>query len=93
VLFPDHLEVSVGGAPPLNVRYSEVGLKESEIARVGGPTRSFWYQALPAYLLRARQNGPVVIECQVARCKSSELTGTVLDENSVHPVTPVRVHA
>ena len=37
-VFPDHLEVKVGGAPPLNVLYSEVGLKESENVRVGGPT-------------------------------------------------------
>ena len=28
-VFPDHLEIRVGGAPPLNVLYSEVGLKES----------------------------------------------------------------
>ncbi|HTV10341.1 MAG TPA: recombinase family protein [Acidimicrobiales bacterium] len=37
-VFPDHLEVKVGGAPPLNVLYSEVGLKESENVRVGGGT-------------------------------------------------------
>jgi hypothetical protein len=37
-VFPDHLEVRVGGAPPLNVLYSEVGMKESENVRVGGPT-------------------------------------------------------
>ena len=37
-VFPDHLEVRVGGAPPLNVLYSEVGLKESENVRVGGGT-------------------------------------------------------
>jgi DNA invertase Pin-like site-specific DNA recombinase len=35
-VFPDHLEVTVGGAPPLNVLYSEVGLKESENVGVGG---------------------------------------------------------
>jgi hypothetical protein len=34
-VFPDHLEVTVGGAPPLNVLYSEVGLKESENVGVG----------------------------------------------------------
>ena len=28
-VFPDHLEVTVTGAPPLNVLYGEVGLKES----------------------------------------------------------------
>jgi hypothetical protein len=37
-VFPDHLEVTVGGAPPLNVLYGEVGLKESETVRVGGGT-------------------------------------------------------
>jgi hypothetical protein len=38
--------VVVADAPPLNVFYNEVGLKESENVRVGGATRSFWYQAL-----------------------------------------------
>lgn len=37
-VFPDHLEVSVTGAPALNVLYREVGLKESEIVGVGDPT-------------------------------------------------------
>jgi site-specific DNA recombinase len=37
-VFPDHLEVKVAGAPSLNVRLSEVGLKESQIVGVGGPT-------------------------------------------------------
>jgi hypothetical protein len=37
-VFPDHLEVAVGDAPPLNVLYGEVGLKESESFRVGGAT-------------------------------------------------------
>jgi biotin synthase-related radical SAM superfamily protein len=37
-VFPDHLEVSVIGAPPLNVLYPEVGLHGSEIVGVGGPT-------------------------------------------------------
>jgi hypothetical protein len=39
-VFPDHLEVNVTGAPTLNVLLSEVGLKESEIVGVGGPTRT-----------------------------------------------------
>ena len=39
-VFPDHLEVSVNGAPPLNVLLGEVGLKESEIVGVGGATRT-----------------------------------------------------
>ena len=37
-VFPDHLEVTVAGAPPLNVLYSEVGLKGSETVGVGGGT-------------------------------------------------------
>lgn len=37
-VFPDHLEVKVSGAPPLNVLLSEVGLKVPEIVGVGGPT-------------------------------------------------------
>ena len=37
VVFPDHLEVVVHGAPKLNVLLSEVGLAESQNARVGGP--------------------------------------------------------
>jgi len=37
-VFPDHLEVTVVGTPPLAVAYGEVGLKESQIVGVGGPT-------------------------------------------------------
>lgn len=37
-VFPDHLEVTVAGAPTLNVLYPEVGLKGSEIVGVGDPT-------------------------------------------------------
>lgn len=37
-VFPDHLEVTVAGAPSLNVLYQEVGLKGSEIVGVGGGT-------------------------------------------------------
>lgn len=37
-VFPDHLEVTVAGAPPLNLTYREVGLKESEIVGVGEGT-------------------------------------------------------
>lgn len=36
-VFPDHLEVTVTGAPLLNVLFKEVGLKESENVGVGGP--------------------------------------------------------
>jgi hypothetical protein len=35
-IFPDHLEVTVVGAPPLAVAFGEVGLKESENVGVGG---------------------------------------------------------
>ena len=35
-VFPDHLEVTVTGAPPLNVLYQEVGLRESGFVGVGG---------------------------------------------------------
>lgn len=37
-VLPDHLEVTVVGAPPLAVSYGEVGLKESQIVGVGGGT-------------------------------------------------------
>ncbi len=37
-VLPDHLEVTVSGAPRLHVLYQEVGLKESYFSRVGGPT-------------------------------------------------------
>jgi hypothetical protein len=40
-VLPDHLEVTVSGAPRLHVRYQEVGLKESGPDRVGGPTCNF----------------------------------------------------
>jgi len=33
---PDRLTVAIHGAPPLNVAFSEVGLKDSELSRVGG---------------------------------------------------------
>ena len=36
-MLPDYLDVKVHGAPPLHVRYQEVGLKESGCDRVGGP--------------------------------------------------------
>jgi len=37
-VFPDHLEVTVTGAPTLNVLYREIGMRGSEIVQVGGPT-------------------------------------------------------
>jgi hypothetical protein len=40
IVFPDHLEVVVHGAPRLNVLLSEVGLAESQNTRVGGPRTS-----------------------------------------------------
>jgi len=36
-IFPDHLQVTISGAPPLNVTLEEVGLKQSSIRGVGGP--------------------------------------------------------
>jgi hypothetical protein len=40
-VLPDHLEVTVSGAPRLHVRYQEVGLKESGPDGAGGPTGNF----------------------------------------------------
>jgi hypothetical protein len=40
VVFPDHLEVAVHGAPKLNVLLGEIGLAESQNSRVGGGTRT-----------------------------------------------------
>ncbi len=36
-VLPDYLDVKVHGAPPLHVRYQELGMKESGFDRVGGP--------------------------------------------------------
>ena len=47
-VFPDHLEVKVTGAPPLNVLYGEVGLKLPEIVGVGDPKQQIDYQILAA---------------------------------------------
>ena len=38
-VLPDYLDVKVHGAPPLHVRYQEVGMKESGFDRVGGGIR------------------------------------------------------
>ena len=35
-VFPDYLDVKVLGAPPLHVRYQEVGLKQSDFVGVRG---------------------------------------------------------
>jgi hypothetical protein len=37
-VLPDHLEVTVSGAPRLHVLYQEVGLKEPYFSGVGGGT-------------------------------------------------------
>jgi len=37
-VLPDYLDVKVHGAPPLHIRYQEVGMKESGFDRVGGGT-------------------------------------------------------
>jgi len=54
-VFPDHLEVTIAGAPRLNVGLAEVGLggKQSENVGVGGGTRSICYQALASCALAA----------------------------------------
>lgn len=38
LVLPDYLDVTVHGAPPLHIRYQEVGLKESGFSGVGGGT-------------------------------------------------------
>jgi site-specific DNA recombinase len=50
-VYPDHLEVTVAGTPPLNVLYGEVGLKESENVRVGEGTRTRQRGSLPAVVV------------------------------------------
>ncbi len=37
-VLPDHLEVAISGAPPINVLYAEVGMKDSGFGGVGGGT-------------------------------------------------------
>jgi hypothetical protein len=55
-VLPDHLEVTVSGAPRLHVRYQEVGLKESGPDRVGGgtPTRFGGLQPSPLDRVQSR---------------------------------------
>jgi hypothetical protein len=48
-VLPDYIDVKVHGAPPLHVRYQEVGLKESGFDRVGGGTRNNAVRAFDAY--------------------------------------------
>jgi site-specific DNA recombinase len=49
-VFPDHLEVTIAGAPRLNVGLAEVGLgdKQSQNVGVGGPTRNLGPRPLEA---------------------------------------------
>jgi len=35
-IYPDHLQVEISGAPPLNVTLEEVALKQSSVGGVGG---------------------------------------------------------
>lgn len=49
---PDRLTVHLHGAPPLNVAFSEVGLKDSDLSRVGGPT-----QLNPEWRLETAERG------------------------------------
>jgi hypothetical protein len=53
VLFPDHLEVTIAGAPRLNVTFAEVGLsgRKSDFVGVGGGTCTLHLH-------------PVVIDCE-----------------------------
>jgi hypothetical protein len=37
-VLPDYVDLDIHGAPPIHVLYQEVGLKESDFDRVGGPT-------------------------------------------------------
>jgi hypothetical protein len=37
-VIPDYIDVNIHGAPPMHVLYQEVGSKESEFDRAGGPT-------------------------------------------------------
>ena len=46
-VLPDYLDVKVHGAPALHIRYQGVGMKESGIARVGGPYATIATPALP----------------------------------------------
>jgi hypothetical protein len=45
-VFPDHLEVTIHGAPPPNVLHREVRIKVSEIVGVRDPKQQICYQAL-----------------------------------------------
>lgn len=58
-VFPDHLEVTVAGAPALNVCLDEVGLKGSEIVSVGDPTQQVCYLALAPSEIGRKRRSPV----------------------------------
>jgi hypothetical protein len=60
-VFPDHLEVTVVGAPPLAVAYGEVGLRESENSGVGGGTPTVFLGLQPCPLDRVQ--GPTSCLC------------------------------
>ena len=55
-VLPDYLDVKVHGAPPLHVRYQEVGMKESGSGRVGGgtPTAFLGFQPCPLDRVQGR---------------------------------------
>jgi hypothetical protein len=53
-VFPDHLEVTASGAPPLHVLSQEVGLKQSDIVGVGGPTPTCFGGLQPSPLDRVQ---------------------------------------
>jgi hypothetical protein len=53
-VLPDHLEVTVSGAPRLHVLYQEVGLKEPYFSGVGGGTPTFLGGLQPSPLDRVQ---------------------------------------
>jgi hypothetical protein len=56
VVFPDHLEVRVAGAPPLNVTLAEVGIREGGTERSVSENRGNQSETTGEYLIgRHRQ--------------------------------------
>jgi hypothetical protein len=53
-VLPDYLDVKVHGAPPLHVRYQEVGMKESGSGGVGGGTPTVFLGLQPCPLDRVQ---------------------------------------
>jgi hypothetical protein len=53
-VLPDYIDVNIRGAPPIHVRYQEVGLKESGPDRVGGGTPTCFGGLQPSPLDRVQ---------------------------------------